>query len=82
MDSTKWPPRSPDLNPCDFYLWGQMKQRVYIPKPSNIDELRNNIEREFKSFKKNDLKDIFDNLKKRCTLIIHEKGSYIEHLLK
>lgn len=17
-----WPPRSPDLNPCDFYLWG------------------------------------------------------------
>ena len=21
-----WPPRRPDLNPCDFCLWGWMKQ--------------------------------------------------------
>ncbi|GFS78129.1 uncharacterized protein TNCV_1107511 [Trichonephila clavipes] len=21
-----WPPRSPDLNPCDFWLWGHLKQ--------------------------------------------------------
>ena len=56
LDSTKWPPRSPDLNPCDFSLWGQMKQRVYNPKPSNIDELRKNIEREFESLKKMILK--------------------------
>ncbi|GFX52349.1 uncharacterized protein TNCV_4323671 [Trichonephila clavipes] len=20
-----WPPRSPDLNPCDFWLWGYLK---------------------------------------------------------
>ncbi|KAJ8962876.1 hypothetical protein NQ318_001284 [Aromia moschata] len=24
-----WPARSPDLTPCDFYLWGYMKQLVY-----------------------------------------------------
>jgi hypothetical protein len=23
--STAWPPRSPDLNPLDFYLWGHLK---------------------------------------------------------
>ena len=22
---TKWPPRSPDLTPLDFYLWGRLK---------------------------------------------------------
>ncbi|GFX43387.1 uncharacterized protein TNCV_4874071 [Trichonephila clavipes] len=21
-----WSPRSPDLNPCDFWLWGHLKQ--------------------------------------------------------
>ena len=21
----EWPPRSPDLNPCDFFLWGYLK---------------------------------------------------------
>ncbi len=24
-----WPPRSPDLNPLDFFLWGHMKALVY-----------------------------------------------------
>ncbi|GBO01650.1 hypothetical protein AVEN_273261-1 [Araneus ventricosus] len=24
-----WPPRSPDLNPCDFFLWGHLKSLVY-----------------------------------------------------
>lgn len=25
----KWPPRSPDLTPLDFFLWGYMKSLVY-----------------------------------------------------
>lgn len=24
----EWPPRSPDLTPCDFFLWGYLKSRV------------------------------------------------------
>jgi hypothetical protein len=24
-----WPARSPDLNPCDFYLWRNLKDKVY-----------------------------------------------------
>ncbi|PNF33577.1 hypothetical protein B7P43_G16954 [Cryptotermes secundus] len=23
-----WPPRSPDPTPCDFFLWGYIKDRV------------------------------------------------------
>ncbi|GFV95101.1 uncharacterized protein TNCV_3708961 [Trichonephila clavipes] len=26
-----WPPRSPDLMSCDFYMWGLIKDCVYIP---------------------------------------------------
>jgi hypothetical protein len=28
-DEAVWPPSSPDLNPCDFFLWGHLKQLVY-----------------------------------------------------
>jgi hypothetical protein len=28
-EPTAWPPRSPDLNPLDFYLWGHLKTIVY-----------------------------------------------------
>jgi len=27
-----WPPRSPDLTPLDYYLWGHMKTLVYETK--------------------------------------------------
>ncbi|XP_044761984.1 uncharacterized protein LOC123319186 [Coccinella septempunctata] len=30
----EWPPRSPDLTPLDFYLWGTIKSEVY---KNNID---------------------------------------------
>jgi hypothetical protein len=26
-----WPPRSPDITPCDFFLWGYVKDQVFIP---------------------------------------------------
>lgn len=25
----RWPVRSPDLTPCDFYLWGFIKSKAY-----------------------------------------------------
>jgi hypothetical protein len=32
-----WPPRSPDLNPLDFYLWGYLETLAYAA-PVDIDE--------------------------------------------
>ncbi|CAB0033674.1 unnamed protein product [Trichogramma brassicae] len=26
----KWPPRSPDMTPLDFYLWGRLKDRIAL----------------------------------------------------
>ena len=37
------PPRSPDLNPLDFFLWGYLKSRVFANKPKTIEELISNI---------------------------------------
>ena len=38
-----WPPRSPDLTPADFFLWGYVKSKVYITKPRNKSELKTRI---------------------------------------
>jgi hypothetical protein len=35
-----WPPRSPDLNPCDFYLWGKLKSVVYANNPHDLEALK------------------------------------------
>ena len=40
-----WPPRSPDLTPCDFFLWGYVKDHVFaLPIPLDLAELRQRIE--------------------------------------
>jgi hypothetical protein len=38
-----WPPRSPDLTPPDFFLWGHLKGRVYMNRPRTLEDLRENI---------------------------------------
>ncbi|GFY47670.1 putative DD41D transposase [Trichonephila inaurata madagascariensis] len=40
------PPRSCDLTPLDFFLWGCVKSLVYANKPTTLEELKANIERE------------------------------------
>lgn len=39
----EWPARSPDLTPCDFFLWGYLKNIVYRERPATIEQLRDRI---------------------------------------
>ncbi|GFU46609.1 uncharacterized protein TNCV_1546281 [Trichonephila clavipes] len=34
-----WPPRSCDLTPLDYFLWGYVKSLVYVDKPQTLDHL-------------------------------------------
>ena len=38
-----WPPRSPDLSPLDFFLWGYIKNIVCAEKIRNIQHLQERI---------------------------------------
>ena len=37
-----WPPRSYDLAPLDYYLWGAVKDKCFADKPETIDALKDN----------------------------------------
>lgn len=39
----QWPPRSPDLTPLDFFLWGYLKEIVYVNQPRDVEDLQNKI---------------------------------------
>ncbi|GBO39858.1 hypothetical protein AVEN_245212-1 [Araneus ventricosus] len=39
----EWPPRSPDLTPMDFFLWGYLKQQVYATPPPTLQDLQRRI---------------------------------------
>jgi hypothetical protein len=41
-----WPPRSPDLTPSDFLLWGYLKAPVYQHRPQTLEALKDAITQE------------------------------------
>ena len=41
-----WTPFSTDLTPCDFFLWGHLKEKVYSTPIDSIEDLKNRIIRE------------------------------------
>ncbi|CAH2000696.1 unnamed protein product [Acanthoscelides obtectus] len=36
----QWPPRSPDLDPLDYFLWGYLKNQIYKRRYDNLDALK------------------------------------------
>ena len=68
------PSRSPDLNPCDFFLWGYLKKRVLNPIPKTLEDLKENITREMKKIPKEILKSSFLNFVKRCNFVLSAEG--------
>jgi hypothetical protein len=40
---TPWPPRSPDITPLDFFLWGYVKDKVFSTPVEYITNLKTRI---------------------------------------
>ncbi|GBM50481.1 hypothetical protein AVEN_127542-1 [Araneus ventricosus] len=70
----EWPPRSPDMNPWDFFLWGYIKQRVYANPPPTLQELRNRITNACAS-----LSPAMREVQSRVQMRIVAKGHHFEH---
>ncbi len=58
----KWPHRSPDLSPLDYFLWGYLKNTVYKNAPTTLEPLKNKIEEEMNKILRVTLKHVFKNL--------------------
>jgi len=77
-----WPPRSPDLIPCDFFLWGFVKEAVYVPSlPTTLDDLKNRITTAVKSVTQDILSSGVERIQlpSRCYRC-GRRGGHIEHL--
>jgi len=40
------PPRSPNLTPWDYFLWGYLKTKVFETRPRTIADLKQRIQNE------------------------------------
>jgi hypothetical protein len=80
---TAWPPRPPDLNPLDFYLWGHLKTLVYADPVDNEEALHHRIVDVCQTIC--NYPGIFEQMRRsmmrRVEACIESHGGHFEHLL-
>ncbi|GFX95952.1 uncharacterized protein TNCV_2085321 [Trichonephila clavipes] len=75
---TAWSPRSPDLNPCDFRLWGYLKNLVYRGRLITLADLKDSITLHVRSISVDQLQSAVEQTLHRMQILHLEEGNHIE----
>ncbi|GFX61907.1 putative DD41D transposase [Trichonephila clavipes] len=76
-----WPPRSCDLTPLDYFLWGYVKSLVYADKPQTLDHLEDNIRRVIADIRPQMLEKVIENWTSRLNYIRASHGSHMREII-
>ena len=78
---TLWPPRSPDIAPCNFFVWGNVKDRVFVPLlPRELADLKTRIIAAVTNIDAPMLMRVWQELEYRIEVYRVTRGAHIEHL--
>lgn len=77
----EWPPRSPDLTPMDFYLWGYIKAQVYVTEPTSLIDLKQRIILACRTVTPAMLQRVQGSVLSRIQLCIATNGEHFEQYL-
>jgi hypothetical protein len=73
-----WPPRSPDLTVCDFFLWGYLKHRIWnVPHDEQLNnsrQLREAIVTECHNIDQQIIQRSFDCMVTQATRCMNARG--------
>ena len=75
-----WPPRSCDITPLDFFLWGYVKSLVYANKPTTLEELRANIELEIAAVSAEMCGRVIENWVRRIDRCQRARGGHMNEV--
>lgn len=73
-----WPARSPDFNPMDFFLWGYIKNLVYVQSVENRDDTWQLIQDAFRTITPQMLLDTVRDVQRRAEFCIRHEGQHFE----
>ena len=80
LEGLEWPPYSPDLNPCDYFLWGYLKDKVWQSNPKTISELKRAISGQVAEISTEICQKVIRGFEGRLTAVIAKDGGHFEHL--
>lgn len=76
-----WPPRSCDLTPLDFFLWGAVKDKCYVDNPETIEHLKANIEAAIAAIEPQTIQNVLRNWTDRMAYCKASRGSHLNEVI-
>ena len=75
-----WPPRSSDLTPLDFWVWGHLKQQIFTKdfRPRTIDELKDAIRRAIAELNEEVRVRVFGEFRRRLDECVRHGGQSVK----
>ncbi|KAK2952756.1 putative Histone-lysine N-methyltransferase SETMAR [Blattamonas nauphoetae] len=74
----EWPARSPDMTPCDFFLWGHLFDKVYAHSPDTLDQLKDAITVEMGRIPIEICQNAVRSFAARVTVLLDRNGAHVE----
>ena len=79
LSAVEWPSRSPDLTPCDFFLWGYVKTHVFMPPiPRKLQQLRNKVIQVCNQITPQMITNAMNDMTDRAQQCVHRAGEAVE----
>jgi len=75
---TPWPPRSPDITPHDFFLWGYVKDNVFSTPVPDITNLKARITDAFATITEDMLENTRREIDYRLDVLRATKGAHVK----
>ena len=73
-----WPPRSPDLTPLDYFLWGFIKSKVYVRNYQNQKDMKASMSAAFRLVTDVMLSSTMSSSLKRIKKVIEVRGRHVD----
>lgn len=73
-----WPSNSPDLNPCDFFLWGRLERMSNATPHNSISSLKAAITKSCKNLPRNEIARAVCSFRNRVKRCIEVDGGHVE----
>lgn len=70
----EWPPNSPDLNVCDYYLWGRAKSRSVLHM--DIESAKSHFNDKMKDIKLEEIRKAIDDFPNRLRFCLGANGGH------
>lgn len=76
-----WPARSPDLSPLDFFLWGNLKDKLYTDRYASVEDMCNTVTEILHNIHHNTIARAVNDLHRRTHACIYVDGGHFENLI-